>query len=145
MSTQEKTNAMLEKTAELQHLYKRITDSLLTELGLSLSAINLIELIGDEEMTLKDITQKSQLDKSTISRQMNALVRKELVTKTTGEDKRFAYFKLTEKASDVFHSYEGQLKSRFHMILSGWTEEEIHMLTVLLGRLNRSIVNRLGK
>lgn len=142
MATHDQTNALLEKSSEFNHLYKRITDYLLTEIGLSPSAINLIDLIGEQELTLKDITQLCQLDKSTVSRQMNALVKKGYVTKTTGKDKRFAYFTLTEEATTVFDRYQEQLENQFNTILSGWTQEEIHMLTVLLGRLNRSITNR---
>lgn len=143
MDSTEKSLQLLEKVTEFNQLYKYLTDHLLHELGLSHSTINLIELIGEEEMTLKEITMKSRLDKSTVSRQMNALVRKELVTKTTGTDKRFVYFKLNEQASDVFSNYHTQLEEKFQTILSGWTEEEAHMLTVLLGRLNRSMTNRM--
>ncbi|MER2063879.1 MAG: winged helix DNA-binding protein [Alkalibacterium sp.] len=143
MDSSEKSTLLLDKVAELNHHYKYLTDRLLHDLGLSHSVVNLIELIGDDEMTLKEITGKSRLDKSTVSRQMNALVRKELVTKTTGTDKRYVYFKLTPQAGEVFNSYHDQLEEKFNTILSGWTEEEAHMLTVLLGRLNRSMTNRM--
>lgn len=137
------TDALLEKVTEMNQLYKQVAELMLHEHGLSSSAINLIKLIGNDEYTLKDITQKSRLDKSTVSRQMNALVKKEFVTKTTGEDKRYAYFTLTDKALDVFSNYHKHLEEKFESILSGWTEEEVHMLTVLLGRLNRSMTNRI--
>lgn len=137
------TDALLEKVTEMNQLYKQVAELMLHEHGLSSSAINLIKLIGADEYTLKDITQKSRLDKSTVSRQMNALVKKEFVTKTTGEDKRYAYFTLTDKALDVFANYHKHLEEKFESILSGWTEEEVHMLTVLIGRLNRSMTNRI--
>jgi len=144
MESTEKSLQLLEKVSEFNHHYKYLTDHLLQDLGLSHSVINLIELIGEDEMTLKEITKKSRLDKSTVSRQMNALVRKELVTKTTGTDKRYVYFKLNEQAGEVFRNYHTQLEEKFQNILSGWTEEEAHMLTVLLGRLNRSMTNRMN-
>lgn len=137
------TDALLEKVTEMNQLYKQVAELILQEHGLSSSAINLIKLIGDDEYTLKDITQKSRLDKSTVSRQMNALVKKEFVTKTTGEDKRYAYFTLTDKGLNVFSNYHNHLENKFESILSGWTEEEVHMLTVLIGRLNRSMTNRI--
>ncbi|GEK90678.1 MarR family winged helix-turn-helix transcriptional regulator [Alkalibacterium kapii] len=135
---------LLDKVTELNQHYKYLTDHLMHELGLSHSTINLIEFIGEEEMTLKEITKKSRLDKSTVSRQMNALVRKELVTKTTGTDKRFVYFKLNDQANKVYSNYQLKLEEKFKSIVSGWTEEEAHMLTVLLGRLNRSMNNRMN-
>jgi len=144
MESTEKSLQLLEKVSEFNHHYKYLTDHLLQDLGLSHSVINLIELIGEDEMTLKEITKKSRLDKSTVSRQMNALVRKELVTKTTGTDKRYVYFKLNEQATTIFKDYQMKLEEKFQSILSGWTEEEAHMLTVLLGRLNRSMTNRMN-
>lgn len=144
MDRTDKSLQLLDKVSEFNHLYKHLTDHLLQELGLSHSTINLIELIGDEELTLKEITSRSRLDKSTVSRQMNALVKKDLVTKTIGTDKRFVYFKLNEQASVVFSNYNEKLEEKFKKILSGWTEEEAHMLTVLVGRLNRSMINRLN-
>lgn len=144
MDSTEKSLQLLEKVSEFNHLYKYLTDHLLHELGLSHSTINLIELIGEDELTLKEITAKSRLDKSTVSRQMNALVKKELVTKTAGEDKRYVYFKLNEKAGEVFKDYHVKLEEKIQKVLSGWTEEEAHMLTVLLGRFNRSMTNRLN-
>lgn len=144
MDSTEISTQLLEKVSEFNQLYKYLTDHLLQELGLSHSTINLIELIGDEELTLKDITARSRLDKSTVSRQMNALVRKDLVTKTIGTDKRYVHFKLNEQAGIVAKDYRAKLEEKVQKILSGWTEEEAHMLTVLLGRLNRSMINRLN-
>lgn len=144
MDSTEISTQLLEKVSEFNQLYKYLTDHLLQELGLSHSTINLIELIGDEELTLKDITTRSRLDKSTVSRQMNALVRKDLVTKTIGTDKRYVHFKLNEQAGVVAKNYRAKLEEKVQKILSGWTEEEAHMLTVLLGRLNRSMINRLN-
>lgn len=134
---------LLDKITELNQYYKYVTDHLLYDLDLSHSTINLIEIIGEDEMTLKQITKESRLDKSTVSRQMNALVRKSLVTKTTGSDKRFVYFKLNEPANETYKDYQTKLEDKFKNIVSGWTEEEAHMLTVLLGRLNRSMNNRM--
>lgn len=143
METPGQTDALLEKVTELNILYKQVTELMLKEHGLSHSAINLIHLIKGNEFTLKEITELSKLDKSTVSRQMNALVKKEFVTKTVGKDKRFAYFTLTDDALAVFNDFQTHLKEKFNSILSGWTEEEVHMLTVLVGRLNRSMTNRI--
>lgn len=143
MDSPEKTDVLLEKVTDLNQLYKQVAELVLHEHGLSSSAINLIKLMGDSEYTLKQITELSRLDKSTVSRQMNALVKKDFVTKTTGQDKRFAYFTITKKAQTVFSEYHSHLEKKFESILTGWTQEEVHMLTVLIGRLNRSMTNRI--
>lgn len=143
MSSPEKTDVLLEKVTDLNHLYKQVAELILNEHGLSSSAINLSKLMGENEYTLKQITELSRLDKSTVSRQMNALVKKDFVTKTTGQDKRYAYFTITDKAQAVFSDYHSHLEKKFESILSGWTQEEVHMLTVLVGRLNRSMTNRI--
>ncbi|MCC5895877.1 MAG: winged helix DNA-binding protein [Alkalibacterium sp.] len=143
MDSPEKTDVLLDKITDLNQLYKQVAELVLHEHGLSSSAINLIKLMGENEYTLKQITELSRLDKSTVSRQMNALVKKDFVTKTTGQDKRYAYFTVTEKAKTVFSEYHSHLEKKFESILSGWTQEEVHMLTVLVGRLNRSMTNRI--
>ncbi|WP_208560162.1 MarR family winged helix-turn-helix transcriptional regulator [Marinilactibacillus kalidii] len=135
------TNDLLVKLTELQMLYKAMSQNIMSEYDLSASALNLIAILGEEKATLKAITELSQLDKSTISRQMNTLVKKELVLKTTGEDKRFAYFTLSDNAKSLYISYNETFKKQFSEILAGWTEEEKHLLSVLLGRLNRSLTN----
>ncbi|MEC6747214.1 MarR family transcriptional regulator [Marinilactibacillus sp. XAAS-LB27] len=137
------TNELLMKLSELQTLYKSMTQDILSEHQISASALNLIDILGEEKATLKSITEKSQLDKSTISRQMNNLVKKELVIKTTGEDKRYAYFALAEDAKGIYSTYNQTFKEQFSGMLAGWTEEEKHLLSVLLGRLNRSMTNGL--
>lgn len=138
------TNEILFKLSELQVLYKKMTQTLLSDYNLSASALNLIEILGEEQATLKSITEKSQLDKSTISRQMNALVKSGLVSKTTGTDKRYAYFALSPDAKQKFQDYNFAAQKTFASILSGWTEEEKQLLSVLMGRLNRSLTNGLN-
>ncbi|API89537.1 hypothetical protein BKP56_09840 [Marinilactibacillus sp. 15R] len=139
------TNEILLKLAELQSLYKKMTQNLLTDYNISASALNLIEILGEEQATLKSITEQSQLDKSTVSRQMNTLVKNGLVVKTTGDDKRYAYFTLSEDAKSKFQEYNTAAQKIFSDILEGWTEEEKQLLSVLIGRLNRSLTNGLSK
>lgn len=138
------TNEILLKLADLQSLYKVMTQNLLHDYNLSASALNLIEILGEEQATLKSITEQSQLDKSTISRQMNTLVKNGLVVKTTGADKRYAYFTLSENAKSKFQEYNTAAQKTFSDILAGWTEEEKQLLSVLIGRLNRSLTNGLS-
>lgn len=133
------TEDILKKVAELHELYKSMNQKLLSNQELNASAVNVIDLIGGEKRTLKQITEISGLDKSTVSRQVNSLVKKGLVKKAIGEDKRFSYFSLSEDAGEIYKTYQINFNQAFDSSLSGWTEEEKQMLSVLLGRLNRSL------
>jgi DNA-binding MarR family transcriptional regulator len=143
MPKEVKTEEIAAKVVELHGLYKRMNQQLLSEHAINESAVNIISIIGEDEKTLKEITEASGLDKSTVSRQVNALVKKNMVTKTTGEDKRYAYFTLSKEASEVVNQYTTSFETLLSHTLSGWTEEEKQMLLVLLGRLNRSLTNNL--
>lgn len=143
MPKQVKIEDLLRKVSDLQGIYKRMNQELLSSQKLNSSAANLINIIGKEEKTLKEITEASGLDKSTVSRQVNALVKKGYVTKTTGADKRYAYFTLSNEAETAYEEYLQAFQKLFHSSLTGWTEEEKQMLSVLLGRLNRSLTKGL--
>lgn len=143
MPKEVKIEDVLDKLTELQGLYKQMNQRMLTTQSLNESAVNVISIIGEDEKTLKEITEVCGLDKSTVSRQVNALVKKEWVTKTTGEDKRYAYFTLSEEAMKLHKEYKQAFNQHLQNTLSGWTEEEKQMLIVLLGRLNRSLTHHL--
>lgn len=90
-------------------------------------------------LTLKEITERAQLDKSTVSRQMNTLEKLELVERKAGEDKRFSFFKLTEEADVLYNSYLKEFTDYMEKTLLAWSEEEKQILMVLLGRLEHSL------
>ena len=96
-------------------------------------------------MTLKEITAISELDKSTVSRQINLLVKDGLVHREIGEDKRFSFFELTEQAKAIYRQYENDFVQFIESTLQGWSEEEKQMFTVLIGRANYSFSNSLSK
>ncbi|MDN6162186.1 MAG: MarR family transcriptional regulator, partial [Atopostipes sp.] len=89
---------MLEKTIAFNKTFLQIEQEILQNHEMNASAINLISIIGDNRMTLTEITNASGLDKSTVSRQINRLVKEELVLKESGEDKRYSFFELSESA-----------------------------------------------
>ena len=74
---------MLEKIVAFNHEFSKVKKKILSMQQINASAINLISIIGDETMTLKEITEISELDKSTVSRQMNLLVKQKLDRKST--------------------------------------------------------------
>ena len=96
---------MLEKIVAFNHEFSKVKKKILGMQQINASAINLISIIGDETMTLKEITEISELDKSTVSRQMNLLVKQKLVTRETGQDKRYSFFELSDEAKEIYQNY----------------------------------------
>lgn len=138
-------NELLDKLNTFDNQFSRIKKQILDKQNLNSSTVNLISIIGNETMTLKQITEISELDKSTISRQINVLVKNGLVIRETGEDKRFSFFELSEHAKIMYQQYRMDFANYFDDTLRGWTEEEKHMFSVLIGRANYSMSNALSK
>lgn len=131
------TSLLLERMDEFTRLYKKLNSLLLAHFGLTESSLLLFDIIGDEELTLKAITEQSYLDKSTISRQVNSLVSKDMVTKADGEDKRYSYFKLTPEAKQLYHQFREESVRGFADLLASMTDDEQQKLSILLNRVNR--------
>lgn len=130
---------MLEKIVAFNHQFSKVKKKILDMQKINASAINLISIIGDEKMTLKEITEISELDKSTVSRQMNVLVNEGLVTRETGEDKRYSFFELSDNAKNIYQQYTQDFVNYVEDALIGWSEEEKQMFSVLIGRANYSL------
>lgn len=136
---------MLEKIALFNKQFARIEQEILNTHKINSSAVNLLSIIGDERMTLKEITEISELDKSTISRQINVLVKNELVLRETGEDKRYSFFELSENAKMIYNEYLSSFIGYLEEALKAWSEEEKHMFSVMIGRANYSLAASLMK
>lgn len=136
---------LLDKIIEFNHNFSQVDKKLLSRQNLNASTINLISIIGDETMTLKQITEVSGLDKSTVSRQMNSLVKDGYVTRETGEDKRFSFFELSDDAKLLYRQFSTDFVEYLDNTLRGWSEEEKHMLSVLIGRANHSLSTTMSR
>lgn len=145
MSRQVDIGELLEKIISFDHNFSQVNKKLLDKQKINASTINLISIIGDEVMTLKQITEISGLDKSTVSRQMNTLVKEGYVTRETGEDKRFSFFQLSEEAINIYRQFTSDFVEYLDTTLSGWSEEEKQMLLVLIGRANHSLSTTMTK
>lgn len=136
---------MLDKITAFNNQFLQVQKDILSRQKINASAINLISIIGDETMTLKEITSISELDKSTISRQINVLVKEGLVIREIGSDKRYSYFELTEEAKAIYRQYSNDFVKFVESALLGWSEQEKQMFTVLIGRANYSFSTALSK
>lgn len=138
-------NEMQKKLTDFNNQFTQMKKDILGKQNINASTVNLISIIGDEVMTLKEITEISELDKSTISRQMNVLVRNDLVKRETGEDKRFSYFELSDEAKAIYRQYSNDFVKYLDDALMGWSEEEKQMFSVLIGRANHSLSTAISK
>lgn len=129
---------LLDRMDEFTRTYRKLNGMILEYYSINESAVYLIELLENNEMTLKQITEESKLDKSTVSRQVNALVKKDYIKKAAGTDKRYTYLKLTDEAKDAYAKYKKEAEIAFDDLLSEWTEEEKQAFSILLSRLNKT-------
>lgn len=136
---------MLEKIMTFNKVFLKIEEEILTNHKINASAVNLISIIGEERLTLTDITKISELDKSTVSRQINRLVKRDLVLRESGEDKRYSFFELSESAKIIYNNYNENFINYIDNALNAWSEEEKHMFLVLIGRANYSLSSALNK
>lgn len=145
MAQQVDLEDMLEKVVTFNKQFLQIEQEILKRHEINASAVNLISIIGDHRMTLTDITAVSGLDKSTVSRQINGLVKEELVLRETGEDKRYSFFELSENAKIIYSNYLTNFTDYIEKALRAWSEEEKHMFSVMVGRANYSLSAALKK
>ncbi len=145
MAQQVDLEDMLEKVVTFNKQFLQIEQEILKTHEINASAVNLISIIGDHRMTLTDITAVSGLDKSTVSRQINGLVKEELVLRETGEDKRYSFFELSENAKIIYSNYLTNFTDYIEKALRAWSEEEKHMFSVMVGRANYSLSAALKK
>lgn len=130
---------MLKKIITFNKIFLQIEEEILKAHQVKASAVNLISIIGDDRMTLTEITKISGLDKSTVSRQINGLVKKEYVLRESGKDKRYSFFELSKSAKIIYNNYNENFTNYIADALNAWSEEEKHMFSVMLGRANYSL------
>lgn len=91
MGNKVELGTLLSRMNDFTRMHRKLNGMLLDYYKLTESSLVLFDIIEDEEMTLKAITDASYLDKSTISRQVNSLVKKGYIDKKTGNDKTRAF------------------------------------------------------
>ena len=130
---------LLVKMEEFHGHYRKLMHTVLSKHSVNQSAFLIMKTIKDEKKTLKELTAITSLDKSTLSRQVNALGKKGWLLKEVGSDKRFSYLSLTEEALTLTNTLLFEIEQQLGYILRGWPTDEKQLFLVLLGRANRSM------
>lgn len=139
MGNEVSVHALMTRAKEFQLNFSTLEKNLLSEFNLTHSSFLILQLLIDERLTLTELTELSPSDKSTLSRQVNALVKKEWVLKEQGEDKRYTYLTLSNEAELLVRNIQFELEKKMTSIFKSWPTDEKQLLLVLLGRANRSM------
>src|SRR5699024_10076008 len=130
---------LVERMEEWQKLYQGLQNNVLKKHHVNRSAFFIMKIILDSKIRLKVLTALSSLDKSTLSRQVNALEKKKQIIKEPGKDKRYYNLSLSKETLALTNQILEELEETIGFILRGWPDEEKQLLLVLLGRVGRSM------
>ncbi|SEK38725.1 DNA-binding transcriptional regulator, MarR family [Carnobacterium iners] len=124
---------------EFQKLYSIIERTILKKNQLNASSFSIMSQLIDQPLTLKQLTSLFSLDKSTLSRQVNELVRQGFILKETGTDKRVFYLNTSKEAKQLINAIQYEIEFYIYDLFKLWPNDEKRLLMVLLGRMNRRI------
>ncbi|URZ09191.1 MarR family winged helix-turn-helix transcriptional regulator [Clostridium felsineum] len=112
--------------------------------GVTISQCHAIVEIGrNEELSLNELARILNLDKSTMSRTINKLVKEELVIREAHpEDRRYIVIRLTDKGSDLFKRIEKNMTNYYENIFTAIEESKreqiLDSLKILIEALHKN-------
>ena len=112
--------------------------------GVTISQCHAIVEIGrSEEISLNELAKTLNLDKSTMSRTINNLVKSGLVIREMHpEDRRYVTIKLTDEGMDTFKNIESRMKEYykniFQSIPDNKREQVLESLKLLTEAVNKN-------
>ncbi len=109
--------------------------------GISLAQCHtLLEIEKQGEISVTDLAGSLSLDKSTVSRTVDGLVRKKMVDRIIPrENRRLAMTRLTESGHQACSSIHNTNDSYFREIMKDFTPEEREEFLELFGKLTRNM------
>lgn len=139
MDTLISTHELIKEIDIFQTRYTSIEQSVLKKNRLNRSAFFIMRHLIEQPLTLTELTSSFSLNKSTLSRQVNDLVKKGWVIKDSGKDKRFMYLVLSKEAKQLINSVHFEIEQQVTQIFSSWPNDEKQLFIILLRRINRRI------
>ncbi|AYM03294.1 MULTISPECIES: MarR family winged helix-turn-helix transcriptional regulator [Levilactobacillus] len=107
---------------------------------LTVSEWQLLDHIGGGENTQEILAAKTNLDTSTLSRQLKGLVTKNMVTKKAiGRDKRQLVYTITDQGTATAEDINSAFESLSDDVFEHWSTDERNLLQILLNRLDKSM------
>ena len=139
MDTLISTHELIKEIDIFQTRYTSIEQSVLKKNRLNRSAFFIMRHLIEQPLTLTELTSSFSLNKSTLSRQVNDLVKKGWVIKDSGKDKRFMYLVLSKEAKQLINSVHFEIEQQVTQIFSSWPNDEKQLFIILLRRINGRI------
>jgi len=132
-------HSLIQRFSEFNHHFSNLEKQILAKYGITKSGFSIMSFINDEKITLNELANHSDLDKSTLSRQVKQLEKKGFITKESGTDKRYIYLSLTPESRQLIRAFSFEFEKSYSLIFKSWPADEKQLLLVLMGRVNRSI------
>ncbi|WP_057829174.1 MarR family winged helix-turn-helix transcriptional regulator [Liquorilactobacillus cacaonum] len=132
----------LDSLIELQRQYKEKIVALSQKNGLTLAEWQLLLKIVDGISTQEKLAKLTQLNVSTLSRQLAKLLSKEFIIKEPQENKqgrRFFSYSSTDKGISAISTMKKDIQMYSEHLFSHWSKEEQNLLQILLNRLSKSM------
>lgn len=135
----EKIRIMERKLGLLEKYY---TDSFIISSITLTQCHTLVEIGKAKSIALKDLSMRLNLDISTTSRNVDALVKKNYVQRVTSElDRRSVNIFLTDNGKELFCDIENKMDNFFEQIFSRIPEQDkanvLHSLELILDAFNK--------
>lgn len=113
---------------QMHRFHKRYMQCLTNMLAvheLSNSNWSLLQYLANEELTtMSQIAKYWDVEKPTVSANVKALTKRELIQMKQGNDKREKYISLTEKGERLYENISPEIKFLQNQLLSNLTEEQ---------------------
>ncbi|MDN2452247.1 MarR family transcriptional regulator [Lactobacillus sp. UCMA15818] len=132
----------LDSLIDLQRQYREKLVALSQKNGLTLAEWQLLLKIVDGASTQEKLAKMTQLNVSTLSRQLSKLLSKEFVVKKSQESqqgRRFFAYTSTFRGLDAIADMKKDIAQYSKQLFSHWSEEEQNLLQILLNRLSKSM------
>lgn len=131
---------ILDSLRESSKNYTRILKKIGKEENITISEWQLLIKIEEQVNTQDKLSKSMHLDASTLSRQLKNLFDKKLISKKAiGRDKRQLVYTISEEGKDRYFKINENFKNAKDQIFKQWSDEEIRLLEILMGRLNNSL------
>ena len=132
-------HSLIKRFAEFNKNFSKLEKQVFAKYKVTKSGFVIMSFIEDEKISLNELVEHSELDKSTLSRQVKNLEKKGFVLKESGKDKRFTYLSLPPESQKLILTVSFELEKAYSLIFKSWPADEKQLLLVLMGRVNRSM------
>lgn len=130
----------LENLLSIDRQYKMILQRLTKKNNLTISEWQLLKKIAAKFNTQEKLSKETDLDISTLSRQLKRLVEKDMLDKhSIGDDKRQLIYTMTEVGVEYSNAVDLGFTELESTIFEKWPEDEQNLLRMLLNRLDKSL------